>query len=456
MEAATRYRAITLANVDRLPQWNLLDASVRRAVRVVGSVLPFRTNAYVADHLIDWDRVPDDPMFQLTFPQREMLDPAHFARMAALIDARADRDAIETAANAIRAELNPHPGEQMTENVPTLGGMSLPGIQHKYRETVLFFPNRGQTCHAYCTFCFRWAQFVGPKQLRFGSAETAGLVAYLGEHPEVSDVLITGGDPMIMKTRVLRRYVEPLLAVESVATIRIGTKAVAYWPQRFVGDDDADDLLRLFAEVGAAGKHLAIMGHYSHPVELSTEVAREAVGRIRSTGAVVRMQSPIIRHVNADAAVWRELWTEGVRLGCVPYYVFVERDTGARRYFEVPLADCWRIYRRAVRGVSGLARTVRGPSMSATPGKVRIGGVATVDGREAFVLEYLQARDPSQVGHPFFAAFDERATWFDQLRPLRPEDAAFFPHVGRRRLPLHHNPDVARPLQVARRPVEEH
>lgn len=443
MEETSRYRAITLANVDRLPQWGRLPESVKRSVGVVARVLPFRTNQYVVDRLIDWDRVPDDPMFQLTFPQRGMLDPEHFSAIEALLEAGVGDDDIEAAADAIRLELNPHPAGQMTDNIPQLDGVALPGLQHKYAETVLFFPNRGQTCHAYCTFCFRWAQFVGPKDLRFGAPEVAGLIAYLDRHPEVSDVLFTGGDPMIMKTRVLRRYLEPLLQVETVTSIRIGTKAVAYWPQRFVSDDDAEDLLRLFEEVASAGKHLAMMGHYSHPVELSTGVAREAVRRIRSTGANVRMQSPVIRHVNDDAAIWRDLWRRGVQLGCVPYYMFVERDTGARRYFEVPLVECWEMYRRAVSKVSGLGRTVRGPSMSATPGKVRISGIARVDGQDAFVLEYLQARDPDLVGRPFFAAFDPEATWFDQLRPLRGGDERFFPHLNtRRRLAV----EVGRPL----------
>ena len=111
-------------------------------------------------------------------------------------------------------------------------------------------------------------------------------------------MLITGGDPMVMRTRVLRRFVEPLLSpdLEHVQNIRIGTKAIAYWPQRFVSDEDADDCLRLFEEVIASGRHLALMGHYSHPVELEPQIARMAVQRIRSTGAQIRMQAPLIRH----------------------------------------------------------------------------------------------------------------------------------------------------------------
>lgn len=302
-------------------------------------------------------------------------------------------------------------------------------MQHKYRETVLFFPSHGQTCHAYCSFCFRWAQFVGLDDLKFSNDETSDLVAYLSAQPDVSDVLFTGGDPMVMSTRLLRQYIEPLLSpeLEHVQTIRIGTKAVGYWPQRFVTDADADELLELFEQVRRAGKHLALMGHYSHPLELSTDISQRAIERIRSTGANIRMQSPVIRHVNDNPAVWSELWREGVRLGCIPYYMFVERDTGARAYFELPLARCWEIFQQAYAAVSGTARTVRGPSMSATPGKVHILGMMDVGGQRAFVLEYLQCRKPELARRPFLARFDPRATWFDQLQPLTSADARFFP-----------------------------
>jgi len=434
MTEATRFRAINSTSVERLPQWQALDPDLRRAVSVVSTVLPFRTNQYVVDELIDWDNLPEDPIFQLTFPQRGMLGEDEFDTMAALVDRGAERAELEESANRIRATLNPHPAGQMEYNVPEIGDEPVAGVQHKYQETVLFFPNRGQTCHAYCTFCFRWAQFVGPKELRFGTDDTDLVASYVKAHPEVTDVLFTGGDPLIMKTRVLRAYIEPLLEIEHLRNIRIGSKSVAYWPQRFVSDDDADDLLRLFDEVIAAGKHPALMGHYSNPVELSTEISQEAIRRVVSTGANIRMQSPVLRHINDDPALWADMWRKGVRLGAVPYYMFVVRDTGARSYFEIPLAECHQIFADAYRSVSGLARTVRGPSMSATPGKIRVGGVTEADGQKVFVLNYLQARDPKRVGVPFFAQFDPKAVWFDQLRPIRDEDAWLFdPGITRQR-----------------------
>jgi KamA family protein len=302
------------------------------------------------------------------------------------------------------------------------------GMQHKYRETVLFFPAPGQTCHAYCTYCFRWAQFVGIDELKFASRQADSLVAYLKAHPQVRSVLFTGGDPLVMKTKTLRRFIEPLLDPElsHVESIRLGTKSPAYWPQRFATDADSDDLLQLFEEVQEAGRHLALMAHYSHPRELQTPTAERAVQRIKSTGAVVRCQAPLIRHVNDDADTWSELWTRQVQLGAVPYYMFVERDTGPKDYFAVPLARALEIFNSAYRRVSGLGRTVRGPSMSATPGKVLVDGIAEVYGEKVFVLKFLQGRDPDWVGRPFFAKYDPTATWLDDLRPAFGEERFFF------------------------------
>lgn len=426
---AAKFRAVTRANIETLPQWRGLDPDLREAVKVISRVLPFRTNRYVCDELIDWDRVPDDPIFQLTFPQRGMLDDNEFERVRALAEDADDADgkaALEREVERVRLKLNPHPAGQMTHNVPMLGGEAMEGMQHKYRETTLFFPSHGQTCHAYCTFCFRWAQFVGMDDMKFASKEADDLVRYVSANPRITDVLFTGGDPMVMKTKVLERYVLPLLEIESVRTIRIGTKSVAYWPQRYVSDADSDDLMRLFERVTAAGKHLAIMGHYSHAVELSTKVAREAVRRIRSTGANIRMQSPVIRHVNDNAGAWVDLWRTGTQLGCIPYYMFVERDTGAKRYFDMPLVRCWNIFRNAYQQIPGTARTVRGPSMSCFPGKCHILGVADIGDQQAFVLEFLQAREPDMVRRPFFAKYDPKASWYDDLEPFGEADEPFF------------------------------
>ncbi len=421
------FRTFQLRNLEDTPGFDRLSEHQRMVTRVVGSVLPFKTNNYVCEQLINWDNVPDDPMFQLTFPQEGMLDPEHFTRIADLIKAEAPQPEIKAAAREIQLSLNPHPAGQVEMNAGYLEEEVVPGVQHKYRETVLFFPTQGQTCHAYCTYCFRWPQFVQLDDLKFASKEIDRLVSYLKLNPTISDVLFTGGDPMIMRTELIRRYVEPLMADDlEIDTIRFGTKAPAYWPYKFTEGEEADDLLRLFEEIVASGRHLAIMAHYSHPVELATDASRQALRRIIETGAVVRCQAPLIRHVNDSASAWAEMITTEVRLGAVPYYMFVERDTGAKRYFEVPLVEAYQIYSDAYRQVSGLARTWRGPSMSATPGKVLVDGIVELRGEKVIVLKFVQARDPEWVNRLFFAAYDPHASWLDELRPAFGEEKFFW------------------------------
>lgn len=419
--------------IDSIPQVARLPASERQMMKIVSLVFPFRVNNYVIDELIDWGRVPDDPIYRLTFPHRDMLSAADYETMERLVSRGAPDAVLEASTREIQRHLNPHPAGQVEHNVPLLDGQPLVGVQHKYSETVLFFPAQGQTCHSYCTYCFRWPQFVELDNLKFAAKEVDGLTRYVRAHPDVTSILITGGDPLVMRTKVLRRYVEPLLDLPQLASIRLGTKSLAYWPQRFVENADADDLLRLFEQVVKAGKDLALMAHYSHPVELSTSMATRALERILSTGATVRCQAPLIRHVNDNSDVWKSLWRDEVRLGAIPYYMFVERDTGAQKYFEVPLARAYDIFRDAYSRVSGLARTVRGPSMSTLLGKIVIDGTPEILGRRVFALRFLQARDPAWVGKPFFAQFDPRATWFDALKPAFGE-SAFFYEEGAERL----------------------
>jgi KamA family protein len=414
-----RFRAYTVKHLDKLTARAGLDADERLAVRAVATVLPFRTNEYVVERLIDWDAAPDDPIYRLVFPQSDMLPETDVKEISGLLARGAPDGEVRAVAHAVRTRLNPHPAGQLAFNIPEFAEEPLPGVQHKYPETVLIFPKQGQTCHAYCTYCFRWAQFVDEPDLKMATDDTAKITDYIRQHPEVTSVLITGGDPMIMSEAVLRRYIEPLLGpgLEHLESIRIGTKSLGYWPQRFVTDPDADDTLRLFEEVVAAGKNLALMAHFSHPRELESSLVADAVRRISSAGGVIRTQAPLIRSINDNAATWAGMWRTQMRMGMVPYYMFVERDTGPQGYFAVPLVRAHEIFRDAYASVSGLCRTVRGPSMSATPGKVCVDGVVEVAGEKVFALHMIQARNPALVGKPFFARFDPNAIWLSDLEP---------------------------------------
>ena len=426
------YLSYTLQNYRRIPQFASMSKEDREAIEVVGSVLPFKANNYATDELIQWDHLEGDPIYTLNFPRREMLLPHHYNEVEKNI-AAGDESKLRAVIEKIRRKLNPNPSGQ-EYNVPEFKGVRLHGLQHKYRETVLLFPRPGQTCHAYCTFCFRWPQFSSLPDMKFSIKEDYELyVQYIKAHPRVTDILFTGGDPMVMSASLLRAHIEPVLspALKQIRHIRIGTKALANWPYRFTTDEDADEILRLFDDIIRTGKHLSIMGHFNHPVELSTDAVKEAIKRVRNTGAQIRTQSPVLNHINDQPDLWAEMWQRQVGLGCIPYYMFVARDTGAKHYFEIPLAQCQTIFRKAYQKVSGICRTVRGPSMSDHAGKIQILGVSEAGGEKLFVLRFIQGRNPDWVAKPFFAKYDPKATWFDQLKPAFGEKEFFFePELG--------------------------
>lgn len=421
-----KYQPFTLHNYNNITQLKNLSDEDLEAIKVVGNVLPFKANNYVVEELIDWNNIPDDPIYALTFPRKKMLSKKNYETVKGLL-ASDDTEKLRNGVHDIRMQLNPNPAGQEF-NVPIVDRQRLHGMQHKYRETALFFPSQGQTCHAYCTFCFRWPQFTGMRDLRFAMKEADLFHKYLLKNKMVTDVLFTGGDPMTTRAAVLEKYIEPLLTKEfsHIRNIRIGSKSLAYWPYRFISDTDSDDILALFEKVGKSGKHLAFQAHFNHPVELSTEAVKVATERINNTGAVIRTQSPLLKNINDDHKTWSEMWTKQVELGMIPYYMFIARDTGSKSFFEVPLARSWRIFQKAYSNVSGICRTVRGPSMSANPGKVQVLGISEIKGEKVFVLRFLQCRNPNYVDIPFFAKYDGRATWINQLIPAFGEEQFFF------------------------------
>ena len=398
------------------------------AREIVAQVFPFKINQHIINR-INWDAYQDDPIFQLTFPQKEMLHKEEIDAILASKAAGADRDTIANKISDIRAQKNPAPANQ-SANRPFIDDDNEPefidGLQHKYKKIVLMFHKNAQTCHAYCTYCFRFNQFVGKD--KFLEEDHVRLHKYLKAHPEVSDVLMTGGDPATMKTDVWKKVLLPLLSPEydHIQTIRMGTKALTYHPYRFLTEPDADELIALFRKMRDHGKHVSIMAHFSHYQEMGP-VTLEAVRRLREeAGATIRTQSPVMKHINDSSYTWSKMWDLQVRHGMIPYYMFVARDTGARHYFEIPLAQALDIYQGARKQVSGLGHTARGPSMSSGPGKICVMGKERIAGEDVFVLKFLQGRNEDWCDRVFFAKYDEKAAWIDQLQPAFGEKKFFF------------------------------
>jgi KamA family protein len=410
-----------------IPQLKKLPPEIAAGIDLVARVLPFKVNQYVINNLIDWKAAPDDPIFRLNFPMLDMIAPEDAHQLSTLLSEKASEATFDALVDQLRMKMNPHPADQRL-NSPFLDDSLLSGVQHKYTETVLFFPKQGQTCHAYCTFCFRWPQFIQGSSLKFEASDAEQLHSYLRQHEEVTDLLLTGGDPMVMNTRRLQQYLQPFVDgdLQHVQTIRIGTKALTYWPHRFLTDPDSDDLIKLFRDLRDAGRNVALMAHINHWREIEPEPAQMAVHRLKQAGVVIRSQAPVLQHINDDAEIWRRNWLDQTRLGIVPYYMFLERDTGPKHYFQVPIARALQIHRDATSQVSGISRTARGPTMSTSPGKVEVVGTIELAGEKYFILTFAQARNTDWLRKPFLAKYSETACWLDHLEPPNGESAFFF------------------------------
>jgi KamA family protein len=399
---------------------------------LVAQVFPFKINQHIID-IIDWKAYQSDPLFQLTFPQVDMLQPSEILELKQLKRNNAPRSIIAEKVSEIRSSKNPAPANQSCNRPIFIDKESddnntyaIDGLQHKYPPIVLMFHKNAQTCHAYCTYCFRFNQFTGKD--KFLENDATRLHNYVAQHPEIKDILMTGGDPATMKTFVWKETLLPLLhkKFDHVKNIRMGTKALTYHPYRFLTEPDADDLIKLFRKMKTNGKHISIMAHFSHFNEL-TPITLEAARRLREeAGVVIRTQAPIMKYINDDPKVWAKMWEIQISNGMIPYYMFVARDTGPQKYFEVSLAKALNIYQEARKMVSGLSHTCRGPSMSAGPGKICVLGKETVANEEVFILKFLQGRNQDWCDTVFFAKYDEKATWIDQLKPAFGEKEFFF------------------------------
>lgn len=421
-DLSLKYKAYNKRNFERIDQLHNIPERISEEIFIMSHVFPFRANNYIVDSLINWKQIATDPIFKITFPNQKMLTKTHYRTIKKAVKSNYSQDELRKIITDIRLKLNPNPAGQMIYNQPRMNDEILNGVQHKYRETVLFFPSQGQTCHAFCTFCFRWNQFIENKEMKFSSNNLDNLISYLQAHTEVQDILITGGDPMFMRANQLERYIKPLLEIKHLNTIRIGTRTLTFWPYRYVSDKDSDHILNIFSEIEDASKHLALMAHFNHTNELKTSILEKAVKNVRNTGAQIRTQSPLLKHINDSPQIWSRMWKKQVKLGMIPYYMFVARNTGAKHYFELPLVKALKIFNNATNQISGLSKTARGPVMSSFPGKVHILGCSVINNQKVLVLKFIQARNPTWIGKIFYAKYNAFATWLDQLEPAFSEE----------------------------------
>ncbi|NKI20896.1 KamA family radical SAM protein [Paenibacillus dendritiformis] len=350
-----------VTDIEKITQ---IPETERKRLKQITEKFVFRVNDYYLN-LIDWND-PDDPIRKLVIPNMGELQ--EYGRW----------DASDEDTNYV-----------------------VPGCQHKYGTTALLIVS--EVCGAYCRYCFRKRLFRN--DVKEAMSDVNPGLAYIAEHPEINNVLLTGGDSLILATPKLRMILERLRAIPHVQIIRLGSKMPVFNPMR-IYEDNA--LLETIREFSSADKRIYVMAHVNHPREITAE-AKRGFEALHQAGAIVVNQTPVLRGINDNADVLGELLDKLSWAGVTPYYFFINRPVAGNSEFVLPLKEVYRLVEEAKAKTSGLGKRVR-LSMSHTSGKIEI---LAIENGKAY-LKYHQSRD-NHYGRFMVLDCPDDAAWFDDL-----------------------------------------
>lgn len=357
-----------ITTIEQLEELAPLQPETRKKLRKVIERHPMSITRYYAS-IVDWND-PDDPIKRMIVPSTAELD------LSGIYD---------------------QSGEQQNTRMQ--------GLQHKYRQTALILTTN--MCAAFCRYCFR-KRLVGlPSSEVLSRIDDA--VEYIREHPEINNVLLSGGDPLYLETAMVRNMIDKLSRIEHLDFIRIGTKTPVTLPSRITGDPG---LLQYLEKISRGRKRLFVSTQFNHSNELTPE-ARAAVEALSQAGVVTNNQTVLMRGVNDDPRTLADLQRKLTAIGAIPYYVFQCRPVKrAKKFFQVPLYEGFRTVEAARALLDGYSKRFR-YVMSHRDGKIAVTGLDD----EYFYFRFHQARDPKKSGKFFKRRIDKKAGWLDDLPP---------------------------------------
>jgi KamA family protein len=352
-----------ITDVEKLP----LSEEEKKKIKKVTEFFPMRLTSHYMK-LIDWNN-PNDPLKKIAVPFEEELQEWGY--------------------------LDPSNEKKYTV---------APGLQHKYKDTALFLI--APTCLGFCRFCFRKRLFIKEKDVSGKDIllDLEQAFRYIEEHPEINNVLLTGGDPLVLPTEKLEEVIARLRQIPHVKIIRIGTKSLAYYPQRVLEDPD---FLKMIEKYSLPDRRIYIMNDFNHPREISRETI-EAVDKLIKAGAILTNQTPLLRCVNDNPSTLRELFEKLSFIGIPPYYVFINRPVKGNKAFAIPVEEALTIFEQAKIGISGLAERAK-LVMSHATGKIEVVGMDD----EHIYFKYHRAADEENAGKFLVFKRNPNAYWFD-------------------------------------------
>jgi KamA family protein len=360
MEQKTASKVKYVTKVEQLEQ---LSEQELAELRKVTDKFSFRSNDYYLS-LIDWDD-PNDPIRTIIIPHSRELD--EWGRL--------------------------DPSDEKAYTI-------MPGLEHKYNSTAVLLVSN--VCDGICRYCFRKRVFIESQKdyLR----DLSGALQYIEQRDEVTNVLLTGGDPLVMTTSKLENIIRPLREIDHVQIIRIGTKTPVFNPYRVIDDPT---LLEMIEKYSWPRKKIYVITHFVHPREL-TDVAVEGITLLQKSGAIVTNQTPLIKGVNDKPDIMAELVGKLSFIGAAPYYIFQCRPALGNRAYTVPIEQGYEIVEQTKSRVSGLAKRVR-YVMSHSSGKIEFVGKTN----DMVYMRYHRAYDDKDSGR--FMAFksNPNACWLE-------------------------------------------
>ncbi|PIQ97869.1 MAG: KamA family radical SAM protein [Nitrospinae bacterium CG11_big_fil_rev_8_21_14_0_20_56_8] len=354
-----------VTRIEDIPQ---LSDEEKAALQKVTDRFIFRANEYYLS-LIDWND-PEDPIRRLIIPNPEELEPW--------------------------GSIDPSYEEGYTV---------ARGLEHKYDSVAVVLAT--SCCGGYCRFCFRKRIYMkGHRETARDMTET---LRYIQTHREISEVLLTGGDPLVLSTPELDAIIRAIREVPHIRIVRIGSKMPAFYPYRISRDPE---LLEMFRKYSSRERKLYIMAHFNHPRELTPQ-ALEAIGLLQRAGVQVVNQTPLIRGINDRPEVLVELFQRLSAAGVPPYYVFQCRPTVGNKPYAVPVEEGYGIFETAKSLCSGLAKRARFV-MSHRWGKIEVVGLTDVE----VIFKFHRAHEKKNCSRIMTFRRNSRAYWLDDYEEL--------------------------------------
>jgi lysine 2,3-aminomutase len=281
--------------------------------------------------------------------------------MAALMDPSDPADPIARQFVPTEAELVPAPGES-ADPIGDEAHSPVPGIVHRYPDRVLLKVTH--SCAVYCRFCFR-REVVGPGGAQaLSPAALDAALAYIAAHPAIWEVILTGGDPLMLSPRRMADVMRRLAAIDHVRIVRFHTRVPVVDPER-VTDALVDAML-------ASGKTTWLAVHANHPREF-TPAARAACDRLLAAGIPLVGQTVLLRGVNDDPATLEALMRGFVEARIKPYYLHHGDFAPGTGHFRLSLAEGQALVKSLRGRVSGLAQPTYVLDIPGGHGKVPVG-----------------------------------------------------------------------------------